>query len=176
VVPTKVNRRRPAKQADGPQLVAAAVTITSAPESATAPPALKVDGALIDRAGIVKAILADFAVQVKPFKLEDEALEEKALDELKDLPADGIYVGEGDHFRIDVGMQAEKQEYVEGGVKQALEWLGQDVFLLICQPDFGKLKAVLPKERYEQIVKKMRNGNRTVKVVAKAAPQPLKAA
>jgi hypothetical protein len=188
IVVPNVNRRGK-KKAAGPQLLqkitseipANAATAIPFPVvgnlSASLPaPAPKVDAAVIDRAGKVDAILADYAIQVKPFQIEADVLEKKILAALETLPASDIHTDEGDLYRLQASAKAEQQKIVEGGLAKVLNWLGQDVFLRVAAITLKSLEALLTPEQYKEIVIKERTGRRTLKVVPKVAPQPLKAA
>jgi hypothetical protein len=130
----------------------------------------------IDRLGKVQQILGDYKLQIEPFELEADVLERKILAGCEDLDATAIHTDEGDGFRLRVSAKAEKQQIKPGGLAKVLAWIGQETFLLIARPTFEGLKGVLSEAQYEEVVRKEKNGKRSVKCVAKAAPEPLKVA
>jgi hypothetical protein len=129
----------------------------------------------IDRLGIVNAILADYAVQVAPYKAEADELEAAILDRFAGTRPDQGAVDEGSEYRLMVGARSEKQEIDVEGRAKVYKWIGKEAYLTLAKLTFESLKSALTAAQYESVVSKERSGNRSVKVVVKAAPEPLRA-
>lgn len=149
--------------------------VPSTPDSPLIP-SPKPSRADIDRLGYVYSVLADYKVLVAPFEKEKGVLENTVNAAVANVAADDIFTGEGDAYRLKVGEQAEQQQLVEGGLKQVLEFVGQDKFLAMCGVTLKELERALSAEQYALVVVKSRTGKRTITVVPKAAPTPLKPA
>ena len=130
----------------------------------------------IDRLGLLSAILADYAVQIAPYQQEADSLEEQILAQFAGEPADRVLTDEGDSYRLKVGACAEQQAIDTGGKLRVYKFVGKDVFVALSKITFENLKSALTAEQYKSVVTKARTGNRGVKVVVKAAPEPLRAA
>ena len=130
----------------------------------------------IDRLGTLQAILADYALQIEPYKLEADRLEAQILERFEKEPAKQIFVDEGNGYRLKIGMRSEQQQLSLDGKFKIWKWIGRDTYLSLSKISFEALKSALTAEQYQIVVSKERTGNRSVKVVVKAAPEPLRAA
>lgn len=149
----------------------------SIPSSTASPsPSPKPSRADIDRLGEVNSIVDDYDVQVAPYKREQKLLETRINSALEQLAADEIYPDEGERYRMLVGQKSEQQKLKEGGLQRVLEFVGQDKFLAMCGVTFKDLERALSAEQYAEVVSKARTGGRTINIVPKAAPTPLKPA
>jgi hypothetical protein len=124
---------------------------------------------------MVNAILADYAVQVAPYKAEADQLEEAILARFAGTRPDQGAVDEGSEYRLMVGARSEKQEIDVEGRAKVYKWIGKEAYLTLAKLTFESLTSALTPAQYESVVTKERTGNRSVKVVAKAAPVPLQA-
>ncbi len=130
----------------------------------------------IDRKGVIEATLDDYKIQVAMYEAENEVLKQRILGACANVGASDLYADEGELYRLLVGAKAEEQKLQPDALPKILGWLGQDLFLRIVDVTFKRLEAVLTPEQYAEVVKKEHTGRRTIKIVPKAAPTPLKAA
>ena len=130
----------------------------------------------IDRHGRLSAILADYAVQIAPYAAECDQIEVKILERYGAAALDAVLTDEGNLYRLRVSACAEQQAITSAGKTKVFKILGKPVFISLAKLTFENLKSSLTAEQYQSVVVKARTGNRSVKTVLKAAPEPLRAA
>jgi hypothetical protein len=139
-------------------------------------PSQTIQAHLIDRLGLLNAILDDYSVQIAPFAAEAEALEAKILENYRECDPSGVYTDEGGSYRLKVGAMAESQQLDVAARGKVFREIGKAAYLASCKPTFEFLKTALEPLQYMRIVTKLRVGKRTIKTVVKAAPEPIRVA
>src|SRR4051794_105363 len=96
-------------------------------------PALVVDSnslcVLVDEIGRLEACVAANTIQMAPTMEALKAKREKLLAQYAALPEGVIATVEGERFVVKIGMKAEEQSVIAGGLKRVFEFVGADKFI-----------------------------------------------